>query len=102
MIEITRPHLRLKPGDVLMVHRELTDKKSKEPYTWKFFAIVLRLLRAGVAVEILDERTDRKPMILGFSDPLVHIWYLSDEEWPDGVHAFRTKMILEGRLDEIV
>lgn len=97
---------QLQPGDVIMVHRKLRDKQTREPFTWKFFAVVTKIPRSNFVFQyvILDEH-DRKPTwiyVTDYAGTDFHIWYLDPDEWPDGVHVFRTKMILEGRLDEVV
>lgn len=104
MIEITGAHPpehRLKPGDVIMVHRELKDKQTGEPFTWKYLAMIVdgkrnALNRILIQHIILDDR-DRLPTTLFLRD--ARVWYIPEEEWPDGVHVFRTKFILEGRVD---
>jgi hypothetical protein len=110
MIEITGAHPpehRLEVGDVIMVHRELKDKQTGKPFTWKFFALVTRAgARPGRAARmiwcvILDEK-EREERQLATYDEQTTIWYLAPDEWPDGVHAFRTKLILEGKVEGMV
>jgi hypothetical protein len=110
MIEITNafpPEHRLQTGDVVMVRRTLRDKDTNKPFDWRYFAVVTRVdrvdrLRAMMHL-ILDEK-DRQPTTLWLIKPKEEqqVWYLPEEEWPDGVYAFRTKAILEGRVDAIV
>jgi hypothetical protein len=112
-IEITGAHppeYRLRAGDVIMVHRKLKDKETKEPFWWKYFAVIIEVRNRHqnlVTHMILDEKY-REPMVLYMRDftgdtedpdPRLKLWYLPESEWPDGVYAFRTKLILEGRID---
>lgn len=104
-IEITGAHPpehRLKPGDVIMVKRKLKDTHTKKPFDWTYFALVTQVRRAGLKHIILDEK-DRVPtyIIIGYSVDM-RVWYLPEAEWPDGVHVFRTKLILEGRVDDSI
>jgi hypothetical protein len=105
-IEITGAHpprVRLKPGDVVMVRRKMRDRHSDKPFVWKFLATVyksnspyrLRLIRFGA-----DEGKDVMDVHLSDDRNTVHV--LTEDSWPDGVHAFRTRLILEGRLDDAV
>lgn len=106
-IEITGAHPpehRLQPGDVVMVRRQLIDKKTKKPFDWRFFALVLNIGPRQRFVQwiILDGREDREPVAtrMDFSEDF-QVWFLPENEWPDGIHAFRTKVILEGRFEGV-
>jgi hypothetical protein len=100
-VEITNAHppaYRLEVGDVVMVHRELTDKQTKKPFTWKFFGVVTKTVTRRVfACITLDEK--KHEVTVFYDHPNTTVWYLTPDEWPDGVYAFRTKLILEGGLD---
>lgn len=106
-IEITGAHPpehRIRPSDVLMIRRQLKDKETSKPFDWTFFAVVIRVVRSSAfQCMILDDKPDREPMMVrpGIFDEKFRVWYLPEKEWPDGVHVFLTKLILEGRLDEI-
>jgi hypothetical protein len=54
--------------------------------------------RYGVFQCVLLDEKERKPQTI-FLGHGVTVWYLTPDEWPDGVYAFRTKLILEGGLD---
>lgn len=111
-IEITGAHPpehRFTPGDVIMVHRQLRDKETRKPFVWRYLALVTKVgRRADIAIQhiILDEK-EREPTTLYLSmvdvqsgdGRLVRLWFLPEAEWPDGVYAFRTKLILEGRIE---
>lgn len=101
-LDYTMPGQReLVIGDVLMVAKELDDKHKKgKTFTWRFFALVTKVSRNQRLVEVLvlDEK-EREPMRLPFNDARTTIHYIPDGEWPDGVHAFRTKAILDGRVE---
>jgi hypothetical protein len=91
-------------GDVVMVHMALRDKVTRKPFIWKWLGVIeepigshaARVIRFGVA-----EGKDQVRVIWNSGDDKegVGVWLLPPERWPDGVHAFRTKLILEGRLD---
>lgn len=86
-----------------MIDRGLLDRTTKKPFRWKHFGVVLRAVGSRlVEYMVLDEKPDRKPQWFGIKDNEDRFWYLPEDEWPDGVHAFRTKLILEGRLDEVL
>lgn len=91
----------VKGGDVLMVAMELEDKQKKgKTFTWRFFALVLKISRGQrCEVLVLDEK-EREPMALSFLRPNIVIHLLDEDKWPDGVHAFRTKAILDGKVPE--
>lgn len=103
-LELTNAHPpvhRLAIGEVVMVHKELTDKKTQKPFTWKFFAVVTQVgakYHRAFQCMVLDEK-QREPITIFHDHAGTTVWYLTDDEWPDGVYAFRTRMILEGRLD---
>lgn len=101
------PRIRLKPGDVLMVHRQLRDKETGKPFTWKWLGAVKKPLRRGGGAVIIrfgaPEGKDEIAMNFGRMEADDEgVWLIPQEEWPDGVWAFRTKLILEGRLDDAV
>lgn len=100
------PRVRLKPGDVLMVHRELKDKRTGKPFMWKWLGVVTKPLSRNRGAFMIrfgaPEGKDRVAIMFGEDDAVQGVWFLPEEEWPDGVWAFRTKLILEGRLDEAV
>lgn len=100
---IDRVH-KLEVGDVLMVAMELNDKHKKgKKFTWRFFGVIVKLnarRRYQAQVLVLDGE-EREPMELHFMREGTIVHYLAPEEWPDGVHAFRTKAILAGKVDAI-
>lgn len=107
-IEITGAHPpehRLKPGEVVMVKRKLIDKQTKKPFDWRFFALVLGAQRWRIVLYILDGKHREAPSTMSLAelgDPTqTQLWVLPEGEWPDGVHAFRTKLILEGRIEGV-
>jgi hypothetical protein len=94
------PRLKLKSGDVVMVHRECYDTVRDEHFTWKFIGAVSSV--RGGRLEVLRFGADEGKDVMRFSvhDPKYSVYYLTEDGWPDGVHAFRTRLILEGRLDD--
>lgn len=111
-VEITGaypPEHRLKPGDVVIVSRRLFDKQTKQPFTWRHFGVVTSNIGTrAIRYIVLDEKRRERDSIVWFGEDFnedgadIHVWYLPEDEWPDGVHAFRTRFILEGRLDEVI
>jgi hypothetical protein len=107
-IEITGAHPpehRLKAGDVVMVKRKI-EKQGEDTHDWRFFALVVMSLRREVRAIILDGRSGEQVrttnVVYDFLDPEnLQLWYLPESEWPDGVHVFRTKLILEGGTDAL-
>lgn len=99
---VSRQH-PLEAGDVLMVAMELNDKHKKgRTFIWRFFAVVTKdnKHRSQVVALVLDER-EREPLTLSLAREETVVHLLAPEEWPDGVHAFRTKAILDGKVDAI-
>ena len=83
-------------GDVLMVVRQMTDKKTGKPYVWRFFALIVLVGYSVAKTRILgNERTS--PTVVSTHRDEVHL--LEPDEWPDGVHMFRTQMILKGEIE---
>lgn len=104
---IDPPKVQLKVGDVLMVHRRLKDKETGKPFTWKWLGAVRRLHSFSRAVSLIRfGAPEGKDLITVYFHSVDHddegVWLIPQEEWPDGVWAFRTKLILEGRLDDAV
>lgn len=109
-IEITAAYPRthnLKPGEVFMCRRRIKPKQHGEkPFDWRFFGLVLRAHRSAFVYIILDERAEsRGPLMISYNelhDPeMFQLWFVPESQWPDGVHAFRTKLILEGRIEGV-
>lgn len=107
MPEELRSHLtrRLQPGDVVMVSREMTDKRTGRPYDWKFFMVVTehkvraRMLK-GIVISNSEKFKDQVAKLTWSAANTIH--YLSMEEWPEGVSAFRMSMVLRGLIPDIV
>jgi hypothetical protein len=98
------PRVRLKIGDVVMVHRFVDKPRHGKPFWWKWLGTVV-LVRKQRLVKIIrfgaEPGKDVIDVLLSQLDPEVQrIWLVPEEEWPDGVFAFRTRLILEGRLDD--
>lgn len=89
----------LKPGDVLVIARQLNDKQTGRPFVWHYFGIVLKM-RGGTANIIRiggKEGADESNVSAYEAETTVSL--LPEAEWPDGIYAFRTRLILEGRID---
>jgi hypothetical protein len=108
VIELTDnypPRYRLKVGDVVMVHKLVEKPKDgSKPFWWKWLGVVNRAKRHTTMVIRFgaDPGMDEVAFYNIGSTDNMKVWFISEEEWPDGVHAFRTRLILEGRLDEAV
>lgn len=93
----------LDPGDVLMVRRVMTDKTTKQPFTWRFFALVMpppgkRLRVSGIYfVRVGDP--ENKLWTRTLDDPNMVVYLLEPHKWPEGIHVARTKAILQGDID---
>lgn len=95
---------RLDPGDVLMVARELTDKKTGKPFVWRFFLIVLKHHQMRESVRGLRiGAPDDQQMTVGISkEDDNEVWLLDPDEWPDGVVARRMAAILDGKIEGLL
>jgi hypothetical protein len=86
-------------GDVLMVKEIFIS--ADRPRAWRWFGLVhsqgygwCKCYRLGAVEENLRMvRIARVIVDGGYVQPL------HPDEWPDGVHAFRMKLILEGKID---
>lgn len=91
----------LSSGDVVQVARKMRDKNTDKPYIWKFFAVVqsdewdqITCIPFGA----VNERREDQLMVVDLEDNRNTVYYLAPEEWPDGVHANRLRMILTGLI----
>lgn len=84
--------------DVVMVHQTLTDKKTKEPYIWRWFGLVTTVTQAWLGViRVGDKELEERRVY-----PHRHetkLMLLTEEEWPDGLHVFAMVRALEGDID---
>jgi hypothetical protein len=98
----------LAPGDVLMVARYIKKPKhGGKPYWWRFFFVVTKhrkWLVRGLVVGTANENLKDKEINIEFDDDenKQTIQFLPMEEWPDGVHAYRMRMILGGLIEDVV
>jgi hypothetical protein len=99
---------KLVPGDVLMCARKIMKPKNGgKPYWWRFFFVVTKhrkWLVRGLVVGTSNENLKGKEITFEFDDDDGKnvIQYLPTDEWPDGVHAFRMAMILQGLIPDVV
>ena len=84
------------PGDVLLVTKEMRDKATDKPFDWRYFAIVVEADRHHIKVFRVGADKDIVFTLLTVTCKEVRL--LDPSEWPDGVHAFRMRAILEGRV----
>jgi hypothetical protein len=94
-------------GDVLMVAR-WQRPRDKEPHiSWRLFFVVTKppikgrtvVQARGTYIGYKDAREVNLRIYPAGSDAFNVIHYLPQEEWPDGVHAFRTALILQRKID---
>ena len=102
MIELTTFE-QVHKGDVILVEQPFIPKGTTKVVRWRWFGVVgglgkgkinMRLHRAGGP-------PDAKPKVFVRGDVHrdIQLQLLDPDEWPDGVHMFRTQMILRGEID---
>jgi hypothetical protein len=101
------PRVRLKSGDVVVVHIWLDKPKYGKPFMWRWLGTVVKTIGArGARVIRFGADPGKDEITIGFGSPTERedegVWFLPEDQWPDGVHAFRTRLILEGRIDDAV
>lgn len=94
-------------GDVLMIKRVMADKDTGKPYDWRYLMVVTELKQRGLHIAGLrlgaEEGRDMVYLYLPSHERRgIEAHWLAPEEWPDGVHAFRMKLILEGRIEGLI
>jgi hypothetical protein len=99
---------QLAPGDVLMVAKKIMKPKfGTKPYWWRFFFVVTKHRKwfvRGLVLGSANEKLKDKEISIEFDDDedMLVVQYLPMEEWPDGLHAFRMAMVLQGLIPDIV
>jgi hypothetical protein len=91
----------LQVGDVVMTTWHLKDKTTGRPFTWRWFGVVMRVARS-YTIEVWRlgaPKGAEEELTIRLRDGRITAYYLPEAEWPDGVWALRTKLILEGRID---
>ncbi len=92
--------IELQPGDILMVAMELNDKHKKgKTFTWRFFGLVTNAKNQRFVETLVLDGSEREPMTLHFYRENTAVHYIPEGQWPDGVHALRTRALLDGRVD---
>lgn len=86
-------------GDVIMLSRQLVDKQTKKPYTWRFLAVVVKVKKRTATLIRLDNEAD---MTVDIFDHRWEVRTLDECAWPDGARVIRMKLIMEGRLDGLI
>ena len=59
-------------------------------------------LPTGITWITMPGKEREKPLMLALNDEKNTVYFIPEDEWPDGAHAFRARMILEGKLDSAV
>lgn len=103
MPELLDPDRELAPGDVLMVERKMKDQKTGKRWLWRFFLVVdnaaLEWSDEAWGYIVGNEKMKDKLYRVDVDDDRNTVHYLPQEEWPDGVHQFRTALILRRKID---
>lgn len=92
----------LKVGDVLVVARQLADKRTGDPFWWKSFRVVLKppINRRIVHVMTLKmhPEPDKDFWDVDLTDDKNVVTLLPEDMQPQGVIAMRMKHILSGLI----
>lgn len=96
----------LKPGDVLLVSIQLTDKQTGQDFWWKTFRVVMRkpITKHYAQLLILKMHPDFDKDLreIDFdpdaSEKKQVIQIVPEDAWPQGVIAMRMKLITLGKL----
>ena len=99
-------------GDVVMVAMQLKDKQTGKPFPWRWLGIVTKtrsstitVIRFGVPGGEEISKISKRPKdehILSLYDELIVVRAISEDAWPDGVHAFKMQLIMRGRLNDVI
>lgn len=91
-------------GDIIMVSRDMKDKETRKPYTWKWLGVVMRVGKRGRSVKLLRlgayPPDDVVSIIL--EDDRWDIRVIPEEHWPDGARVLRMRAIMEGRVEGLI
>lgn len=89
----------LRPGDVLMVHHQTIERRTKNERLWRFFGVVVA---SGVTrTQLRRVVTGQEGQIhyyLRYAAGVAKAFKLEPEEWPDYVHQKRMELILTGEI----
>ncbi len=90
-------------GDVLFIARKIVPRDGRDPFWWRAYWIVERVLNMTyVEVMLLkmhpDPEKDHRTFGLGDTPDEQIIQYLHPDEYPQGVQAMRIKHIQQGRI----
>lgn len=91
------------PGDVLLVSRQLRDKRTGEPFWWKSFRCVIEPNRRRHWMAMLltlkmypDVKKDVWEVDL--RDEATVVQFVDPADWPPGVLAMRMKALATGLI----
>lgn len=87
----------LKPGDVVRIDVQLTDRETGRPRIWSRYACVLTAGRNRIAtinLKLNPEERDTRTVELSRD----HVYRIDPSRWPAGVVAMRIKLIHKGVL----
>lgn len=90
---------QIKPGDILHVRREMTDKQTRKKFDWVFLAVAKKVRKHSVQLIRLGADEGKDEIQISAQDDYAKWQVLDESEWPDGARAFRTVLMMEGRLD---
>lgn len=84
-------------GDVLLV--EVRGSNEGKVYTWRYYGVITGLRRVTIEVYCIGVKEDPIRQIRLGSGRYKKIEFLDPDEWPDGVHAIRARLILDGTIN---
>lgn len=88
-------------GDVLLVAQWFQTAEMSQQKMWRWFGDVQHKEKRQTVKVLRIGAPDEKPRFLSLrflkDGESVHL--LEPHEWPDGVHAFRARMLLTGQID---
>jgi hypothetical protein len=93
---------KLAIGNVLMVNRRMNNEGRH--WTWRYFFLVTAAKRWAVRGMIIGTHVDNlkdKEIGLGLGDERNTVWFLPEDEWPEGVTAYRMRAIMRGLLPDL-
>lgn len=89
----------LRPGDVLMVHHQIIERRTKNERLWRFFGVVVGtgVLRTKLR-RVVSGQEGQIHYYMRYELNTAKAFKLEPEEWPDYVHQKRMELILTGEI----
>lgn len=100
MPELLNDFRDVRTGDVLMIKQMYMSDEMFSPREWRWFGLVAVAGFSAAKCHRLGGKDDTKEWRLNIRHPnVISVHLLDPDEWPDGVHALRAKLILLGVID---